>query len=317
MVKVELKRLDSKDLEWARLLHNDPDVLKMLTDPHVVTREEQLSWYRRLRRSRSSQRLIAFVNNQKVGVVRVDQIDSYNKSVCVGLDIHKDHRGKGYAKLIYRAVFKEYFDTHKFNRVWLYVASYNTVARRLYKALGFLEENVQREALYKDGVYHDYIGMSILKGDWCALSSDKTCSKCCNTKSADAFFRLYRRRRVRLQNICKECQTARHREYYARTKNDRRIYKRRSDLKKKYGITLDNYHEMLVAQEFACAICKEPEKYSTSKETKPTLAVDHCHKSSKVRGLLCSQCNQALGKFKDDPELLESALDYLKRNKHE
>ena len=54
----------------------------------------------------------------------------------------------------------------KFNRVWLMVAEYNTVARNLYKQLGFTQEGVQRQALYKDGFSYDYIMMSILKGEY-------------------------------------------------------------------------------------------------------------------------------------------------------
>lgn len=166
MRDIEFINLDRSMAEWARNLHNDPDVLKMLTDPHHVTSEEQLVWLAKIDFSSSSHRWVALCKGDAIGVVRIDQQDRHNKSVCVGLDIHKDFRGKGYAKSIYRAVFHHFFDKEKYQRVWLYVADYNTVARSLYTSLGFKEEGVQRAALLKDGTYHDYIMMSILKEEY-------------------------------------------------------------------------------------------------------------------------------------------------------
>ena len=164
---VVLEPLDEARLEWARQLHNDPDVLKMLTDPRVVTVEEQQEWFVRLQKSNSSLRWVAEVDGASVGVVRIDQIDRHNKSVCVGLDIHRDHRGKGYARHIYDCVLNYWFIRENFNRVWLMVAAYNYIARHLYISLGFVEEGVQREGLIKDGVKHDYVMMSILKSEYC------------------------------------------------------------------------------------------------------------------------------------------------------
>lgn len=163
---ITFKPLDGTTLEWARCLHNDPVVLGMLTDPHVVTTEEQVLWFRKLESSLTSRRLIVVYSGEDVGVVRLDQIDKHNKSVCVGLDIHELFRGKGLAKPVYRALLKEWFTTQKFNRVWLCVAEYNEVALGLYKSLGFNVEGVQRQALYKEGRYHDYIMMSMLKKEY-------------------------------------------------------------------------------------------------------------------------------------------------------
>ena len=75
---------------------------------------------------------------------------------------------------------------------------------------------------------------------------------------------------------------------------------------KKYGITLDQYQMMLESQKDVCAICKNPETIFQG-----NLAVDHCHATGKVRGLLCSKCNTTLGKVKDSVEILQAAIDYL------
>ena len=80
-----------------------------------------------------------------------------------------------------------------------------------------------------------------------------------------------------------------------------------------YGITLEDYTKKLIGQGGVCAICKLPE-ISVDKRTGNlrNLAVDHCHTTGKVRGLLCSNCNMAIGKFKDSILLIETAVSYLK-----
>jgi hypothetical protein len=90
-----------------------------------------------------------------------------------------------------------------------------------------------------------------------------------------------------------------------KTYRDNNPDKRRATNRKSlYGITDDRYQEMVTDQGGRCLICKEP-------PSKKSLAVDHCHKTGKVRGLLCHMCNLALGGFKDNPELLKSAIAYL------
>jgi hypothetical protein len=103
--------------------------------------------------------------------------------------------------------------------------------------------------------------------------------------------------------------------YKARKKNQpkssRWAAQRNGFLLRKYGITLDDYQEMLAQQEGKCAICGSTE----AKNFGDTLVVDHDHATGKVRGLLCGTCNTALGKFRDDPQILRSAICYLAVNK--
>jgi RimJ/RimL family protein N-acetyltransferase len=164
-----LRDLLEEDIEWARQLHNDQYVLMMLTDPHIVTPEEQIKWFHKLQTSTTSARLMVENEGRRIGLIRLDSIDFYNKSICVGLDIHKDFRGKGFAKPIYRELFREIFQERDFNRIWLMVAEYNDIARKLYQELGFIEEGRQREALYKEGRFYDYILMGMLKGEQNAM----------------------------------------------------------------------------------------------------------------------------------------------------
>jgi hypothetical protein len=76
-------------------------------------------------------------------------------------------------------------------------------------------------------------------------------------------------------------------------------------LKYRYGITLDEYNQMLISQNGVCEICNQkcPSGYA--------LSVDHCHKTGKVRGLLCVECNTGIGKLQDSVEILSKAISYL------
>jgi hypothetical protein len=90
-------------------------------------------------------------------------------------------------------------------------------------------------------------------------------------------------------------------------------YQRTANLRKNFGISMDEYEQMLIKQNNLCAICEKPETFVHHQTNKPArLAVDHCHKTNKVRKLLCKNCNTALGLFKDDLDVMGNAVQYLK-----
>jgi hypothetical protein len=89
---------------------------------------------------------------------------------------------------------------------------------------------------------------------------------------------------------------------------------RKIDIKKKFGLEYDEYLKLLESQNNICAICKQPETkldYRTGNVL--NLSIDHCHASGKIRGLLCMDCNRAIGMLNDDVSILESAISYLKK----
>jgi len=87
-------------------------------------------------------------------------------------------------------------------------------------------------------------------------------------------------------------------------------------LVKRYGITLDEYEAMFAAQNGVCAICKQPEMTFRGKGKNPNrpkvMAVDHCHDTGKVRGLLCYTCNLMIGSSRNSVDILQTAIQYLK-----
>jgi hypothetical protein len=95
-------------------------------------------------------------------------------------------------------------------------------------------------------------------------------------------------------------------EYF--NKNKERI--RNNTLKNKFSITLVQYNEMFEKQGGLCAICKQKQEQISLRYK--NLAVDHNHKTGKIRGLLCSKCNKAIGLLNDDFSIVEAALNYLR-----
>ena len=89
---------------------------------------------------------------------------------------------------------------------------------------------------------------------------------------------------------------------------------RNRHLKNTYGISLKQYNNMLIKQDHKCLICKKHVSENLYKGNQVNFAVDHCHKSNKVRGLLCQLCNVGLGSFKDSKELLLAAIEYIDNN---
>lgn len=105
---------------------------------------------------------------------------------------------------------------------------------------------------------------------------------------------------------CPVCHPKKVKKWRAENKEKVDRYVRKSHFKECYGITIEEYDQMLLKQGGVCAICKQP-------PGKRRLAVDHCHTTQNIRSLLCTTCNVGLGSFKDDPKLLEAAIEYLKK----
>ena len=104
---------------------------------------------------------------------------------------------------------------------------------------------------------------------------------------------------------CKSCYSLRTRSRYDLSKQREYL------LNKKYGITSDKYNQMLSEQNHKCYICHTHED-----KLDRSLAVDHCHTTGKVRGLLCGNCNRFLGQIDDDINTAERLLEYLNKYKN-
>jgi hypothetical protein len=91
---------------------------------------------------------------------------------------------------------------------------------------------------------------------------------------------------------------------------------RKHHLKFAYGLTLDQYNQMLQDQNGLCAICGQPEtKIDKQANRLKVLSVDHNHTTGQIRGLLCDRCNLGIAFFKDNSEILKSASNYLNKGR--
>lgn len=151
----------------------------------------------------------------------------------------------------------------------------------------------------------------------------KRCSGCGETKPLGDYHRSRNERSGRT-SLCRVCVKAYRKEHYRARKasgaerayNAQRFDKTRDmNLRRNFGISLERYEELKATQGGVCAICGEPPRGVIRKTGVPfSLAVDHCHSSGRIRGLLCNQCNQGLGCFRDRPDLLLAAIEYLRRH---
>ena len=135
-------------------------------------------------------------------------------------------------------------------------------------------------------------------------SAAKWC-KWCNQAKPRSAFRGNKTYADKLNGRCRECQSRQDADHYRKNKDE--ICKRTNDahLVREFGITRSEYDKMVAARHGLCDICKKS-------QTPKRLAVDHCHDTGRIRGLLCQSCNMGMGLLGDDPDRLIAAVNYLK-----
>jgi len=134
--------------------------------------------------------------------------------------------------------------------------------------------------------------------------SKKFCISCEDTKGHNEFHKQ-KNSKDGLQTCCKPCQSIQNKKW-TKENPDRSV---ELGLIYKYGITLEQYNAMISDQTNRCKICRG------ECPTGRALSVDHCHSTNKVRGLLCSSCNLALGHTKDNIKTLEKMITYLEETR--
>jgi hypothetical protein len=134
---------------------------------------------------------------------------------------------------------------------------------------------------------------------WCEMSLGGDKSRVRHVRIENTGYMLLSRREV--SNM-----PSRFAEQRRRLDEKRRALKKQQSASKNdvgYSLRIGEFKEMMIAQKSRCAICGAKKDYD--------LCVDHCHKTGKIRGLLCRPCNVGLGQFKDNKKLLACAIRYL------
>lgn len=161
------------------------------------------------------------------------------------------------------------------------------------------------------------------------IDGTKRCGKCEVWKPVDDFYRN-KNSATGLASWCRDCMRSSRKadlrrgrkqspekwkayraRYHAKYPDRIKAGYRKQNMRK-YGVTIEWYEQKMLEQDGRCRICRQPET-AVEKRTglAKGLAVDHCHVSSKARGLLCTRCNTALGLLQDNPDLLRAAANYL------
>jgi hypothetical protein len=139
--------------------------------------------------------------------------------------------------------------------------------------------------------------------------TSRHCGGCKETKLLSEFY--YDTRNTSYVRKCKQCLLAAQKQWRKLHPDRAREDYRKMAVRIKYGLEPHQLAEMLARQNSVCAICGRPNNVNKN------LAVDHCHATGAVRGLLCQNCNHGLGHFKDDPAILRKAVDYLEKRSGE
>lgn len=160
------------------------------------------------------------------------------------------------------------------------------------------------------------------------MEETKAC-KCCGAIKPLSYFYNSKKSPCGKQAICKECQHIKNKEYYEKNKDKERARNKayrtenknaltrkkwEQGIRYKYGISLEEFNKLLYEQGGVCAICKRKVAMpGLGARRKDTFVVDHDHTTGVVRGILCGNCNTALGQFRESIEVLAAAIRYLEK----
>jgi diamine N-acetyltransferase len=170
------RMIDVYDLDFLNSIRLSPHVQNNVGAYLFTNNFLQKNWIENISKSTKDKYLILEIKKndiedssndswQKIGLIRFNEIDFINRSICVGGDIEKDFIGKGHGEKMYEIILKICFEIWGMNRLWLSVLESNLRAINLYKKIGFIQEGVSREAIFKNGKFENYIMMSLLKSD--------------------------------------------------------------------------------------------------------------------------------------------------------
>lgn len=132
----------------------------------------------------------------------------------------------------------------------------------------------------------------------------KVCSMCQIEKSIDNFY-SHKSSKGGRRSYCKQC----HKDKMSGWNKENVDRKREMQLKRNFNMTLEDYNNILERQGGCCGICGSNENISGGRSIQ--FAVDHCHTSQRIRGLLCTKCNRSLGQLGDTYDSILKVLKYL------
>ncbi len=168
---VRLRAIEREDIDRFVRWFNDPEVRRYLLMYEPMSRAKEERWFEE-RLSRKDDLLFALEVREgdrwvHIGNMGLHRIDWKNRVATLGIVIgEKEYWGKGYGTEAVKTMLRYAFHELGLNRVELETYSFNPRAQRCYQKAGFVREGIRRQALYRDGEFHDVITMGILRSEF-------------------------------------------------------------------------------------------------------------------------------------------------------
>jgi RimJ/RimL family protein N-acetyltransferase len=164
MSEYSFRPVEESDLDFLADHRNDPEVNQNLTSVLPVLKDKQKNWLASL--GGDNYYFIGLHNGSPIAFLRLNDIDWVNRNAAVGLDIFKEYRGLHRAKPMLGTLVRYCFMELNLHRLWLLVLATNEVAIKVYEGVGFQNEGIQREHIFRNGKYEDYLLMGLLRDEW-------------------------------------------------------------------------------------------------------------------------------------------------------
>lgn len=165
---IGFRAVERKDLDLLRHEHNHESTLLKLGDPSIVSEVQQVQWWESITKNKNNTVYCIFLENENnvIGVWRLQNLDTTNRCVEVGIDIFKNFRGMGLSKKSFLMIFKYLFDNLNIHTVYAKVGEYNEVTLNMCEKVGFKKTGRITESLFREGKFWDNIILCLTVKDF-------------------------------------------------------------------------------------------------------------------------------------------------------
>lgn len=164
--KITLRPLELNDMPLLNKIINDKEISDMVVGwSKPVTMEEQNTWFKNLVNDKNIRYAIC-EKEAAIGTATIRNIDWKNRSAALDIKIDKNFTKKGYGCETITLLIEYCFNELNMNRIYVNILKHNKASEKLFAKCGFVNEGMQKEAVYKNGEYHDLLMYSILKKDY-------------------------------------------------------------------------------------------------------------------------------------------------------
>ncbi|MEM7037357.1 MAG: UDP-4-amino-4,6-dideoxy-N-acetyl-beta-L-altrosamine N-acetyltransferase [Bacteroidota bacterium] len=166
-MEIALRPLSEADLETVRNWRNSPEVARYMYTGNHITAAQQQAWFQRVNADPTKRFWMIEYAGRAVGVVNVVALHATHRSCHLGIYFGaQDIRGKGLGRGTMRLLLARVFGELGMNKIVAEAFSWNGQAIALYEKMGFRQEGVFRQEIWKDGKFHDVVRLALLAEEW-------------------------------------------------------------------------------------------------------------------------------------------------------